>query len=1000
MDWCERFGFQFDPFFDKPLESDSEMEKWLVIQKNMEERITPLIRQMSHMPFLSLIVGDRGVGKSTFMYYSMNLAKKSNYLPVYVGLDHIQLETSRRPTYYVTENLLYGFGARLLDSLHDLKPSFFSENRNSLYNLARYLGLDYQESEGFIPNGKPYHFEFFDVKRYVLVTLNLLKRSKIPILLSIDNLDKVTKQQILEDFFSAPFAQTFFEDLKSGGVSILIAIGPPFSKVRERKSSLKYLSQAVFIDAFSPTQAAELLTKRIKYSNDPAPRNPFEEDAMIAIGLRKKGITRDILTEARNLCLKAHEQGLSTISKEFVDKGITSFSESRIFYKLIDQSEEIKECLLRLCSLAAEPNIDSKQIVSAINDVATGKNITVKGEVLNELIDADIIMSTLREKYRLTDSMVSLLKAVQKSDWNVDRFLDWIFVRDSIRILADGIPGINAKNSIDRFGPIPGVSRPTIRIIVKNAPNIIQTRTLHQKALSQLAEAKMILNNIGTLSWDDIDNVNTYKEISRALTAFLCAFSKLYISCATSRTVRLKSFKSVDLIENVIHHFQEEYNVSFKSFFRFQRLRANMKGLLRGGLSPSHSHIKDAFEDFQEIVTEFTNIWQDISNRFVTLEAPDERHESILKEVSELAMLMGYSIERPEYKRFKIDGGEYYRLGFSKFPIDETSINMVREKRLKNRFNQIKSYFFLSYVKPKTRNKATVKDVLTFLHKCRDLISILDEENAEMPEGWPRYLLVYVSTSGFEAGIQAALKSIVMSPKSEVQILDYFRLKNLKRQLAPARGIPIGAISERELGELWTKDLEQLLRLRLSITKIIREKFEKIVTILLADMKDFTRRTMKGNLESAEAVQKLSDILERNVSTYDGVGANTEGDSFIATFDNPESAALAALKSIKELEQYNKQVKEENRIYVRIGICTGEVLFKVGRPFIGNAVNIAARIMKEAEPNRVVTTDDTQKKISFYRNFEFRSIGKTKLKGIEKPLVMYEIRLKEISDVV
>lgn len=955
MDWCEFFGFRFDPFFDKPLESKSEMERFLIVEKKMEEQVAPLVRQMSHVPFLSLVVGDRGLGKSTFLYYSMKLAEESSCLPVYVGLDYIGLEFSKRPTYDITETIMYEFGARLLDAILTLKPNFFSVNKNLLLSLGRYLGLDYQDLEGFVPSGEPYRFDFFELKRYTLAILNLMKGAEIPVLVAIDNLDKVSKLETLEDFFTAPFAQTFFDDLKRGGVSILLAMSPQFSRVKQRNRRLKYLTQEVHISAISPSQTLELLTKRLTYSNDPPPRNPFEKEAMISIGLIKKGVIRDILTEARNLCLKAYDQKLSSISKKFVDSGLVSFSESRAFYNILDQSEYLRESASRLCKLTTNPDIDFGRVVSAIKNVKAGEGITVPDALLSALIDLDIIRPTVSHKYVLTNSMNALLEAVRKSGWTSDQFFEYISLKDSIRIVVDEIPGIDAKSSIDRFGPIPSVLTPTVDMIIGNTQQTMQTQRLRQEAISELGEARKILGHIGTLTWDDIDNISTFKRLYTALRYFLSAFSKLYISCATSKTVRLKSLKVTDLIENAVHHFQEEFGVSFKSFHRFQRLRANMNGLLRGGFSPSHSDIKAAFKDFEEVLIEFTDLWRGISKKFSRLEVADKQHSLILEEVSKLAMWMGYSIERPEYTRFRIDGEKYYKLGFSDFPLDQASVDIVKEKRLRNRFGQVQSRFIISCANPDSRKKVTVKEVLAFIHKCGDLIDIIDKKS-DMPEGWPRYLLLYISASGFEPGIQAAVKSTVRSPKSRLQILDYRGLNGLKRQFAPMKKLPREAVSEGELDELRKQDLEYLLMLRLHTKRLIREKFEKITTILIADMKGFTTRTMRDKLESAEAVQEMSNILGKNVETYHGVGANTEGDSFIAAFDKPELAVLAALKSIEDLERYNQEVKEENRIYVRIGIDTGEVMFKHGRPFVGNAVNIAARIMKKAEPNQVLTT--------------------------------------------
>ena len=213
-----------------------------------------------------------------------------------------------------------------------------------------------------------------------------------------------------------------------------------------------------------------------------------------------------------------------------------------------------------------------------------------------------------------------------------------------------------------------------------------------------------------------------------------------------------------------------------------------------------------------------------------------------------------------------------------------------------------------------------------------------------------------------------------MHSKSEVRIVDYFGLKGLTNKLKPARRLP-SEISEKDVDEFRKQDLEQLLRIRLHTARIIRKKFQKSKTILLADMKDFTQRTARDVLEAAEAVQKMSDIFQKNVEKYGGLGANTEGDSFIATFDKPEQALLAALKSIEELQGYNQGVSRERQIQVRIGMCVGQVILKREIPFIGNAVNIAARVMKMTEANQVFVTKDLYKEISSFRKFEFESMG-------------------------
>jgi class 3 adenylate cyclase len=264
-----------------------------------------------------------------------------------------------------------------------------------------------------------------------------------------------------------------------------------------------------------------------------------------------------------------------------------------------------------------------------------------------------------------------------------------------------------------------------------------------------------------------------------------------------------------------------------------------------------------------------------------------------------------------------------------------------------------------------------------------------------MAEGFPKYFLLYISPYGFEKGINAVLKTVELPSEAQMMTLDHDGLRRMIQQLKLPRRLPAEGRIEESADALRKKDLEQLLRISLQISQIIHEKYEKNTTVVLADMKDFTKRTEEDRLESAEAVQKMSDILKNNVERYGGWGTNTEGDSFIACFEKPDQAIIAALRSLEEIAEYNNKTSQEKQIYIRIGISSGEILFKSGRPFIGDAVNIAARIMKKAEPNRILVSEYTYKEISAYRGFEFMSKGSEEFKGIKKPLQIYEAKLKK-----
>lgn len=996
MDWCEWFGFAFDPFFDKPLESDKEINDLMIVQERIDQQIQPMIRQIKKVPFLSLISGERGIGKSTLLYYSMFLSRKEKNLSVYVAVDQVQLEFSKKPTYDITRSLMYAFGANLLDSIAKYEEKFLKENMDLLSSLARYLGLKFYESEGFIPSGQPYRLDFFELKRYILAILNRLSNAGIRILLTIDNLDKITKLNILVSFFTAPVAQSLFDELRGGGVSILISVGPQFLSAQKRKKTLSYLSQNIRITALSPTELLELVEKRIKYINDPPPTNPFKKEALIAIAIHKKGITREILKELRIICIKAFEERISTIPESYIKEGFTKLNEPRIIYDLLEKSEALKNAALKLCSLANIPDLKIEKAISDLMAINDGKNLKTNTELLKTLLDLGIIRSTVSGTYVWTNSIQDLFDNIQKNDWKFIDFLNWILVKNSMKVLITGVPGINASQAITKFGPIPAPNKTTVGITINNILQTFPTHTLIQEAMSHLDRATVVINRVGSMTWDNIDNTTVYKDIYWALVDFLQAFSKLYICCGTRLKIRLKSEKYADYIENSIHHFQKEYDISFKSLYCFLRYRANIKGLGIGGFAPSHSDVKTAFNDFELIVNEFTMAWQSISNNFSTLEIPDLQHNEVLNLLKEYSLLMGYPIDHDDLTRFQIDGKKYYNLGFSKFPLNEATIDLVRERSVFNRYDQSRSCFFLALVNPDSKCRAGEKQILAFLQKSKDLVAHINSslEQSKSPKGYPQYLLIYVSANGFEMGVNAIINASELPPQSQILTVTRYQLENMIRMLRLPKRLPSKRL-ETDFSFLWEKDLEQLLRISLQISKTIRKKFEKKRTILLADMKDFTKRTGKDQFESAQAVQKMSDILNNTVEKYGGSGINTEGDSFIAHFEKPEKALIAALKAIKEINDYNIELDENKKIYIRVGISSGEILFKNNRPFIGMAVNIAARIMKEAEPNKIIVSEETYKMISAFRTFNFIDKGKKLFKGLEKPIQIYQAEIKE-----
>ena len=181
----------------------------------------------------------------------------------------------------------------------------------------------------------------------------------------------------------------------------------------------------------------------------------------------------------------------------------------------------------------------------------------------------------------------------------------------------------------------------------------------------------------------------------------------------------------------------------------------------------------------------------------------------------------------------------------------------------------------------------------------------------------------------------------------------------------------------------------------------------KTITALFADLKGSTALIEDLDPEDARAIidpalQLMMDAVHR----YDGYVAQALGDGIFALFgapiaheDHPQRALYAALRMQEEMRSYAEQLREAGGapLQMRVGINTGEVVVRSIRKDdlhtdyvpVGHSTNIAARMEQLANPGSILVTAQTHKLTDGY--FNFRALGKTKVKGAEEPVPIYEV---------
>jgi len=197
--------------------------------------------------------------------------------------------------------------------------------------------------------------------------------------------------------------------------------------------------------------------------------------------------------------------------------------------------------------------------------------------------------------------------------------------------------------------------------------------------------------------------------------------------------------------------------------------------------------------------------------------------------------------------------------------------------------------------------------------------------------------------------------------------------------------------------------VEQVLKGELTIEKGGRVTE---VTMLFSDIRGFT--TMSDGRPPQEIVNTLNEYFEVMVDIlfkYSGTLDKFVGDEIIGLFgapiaidDAPFKAVSCAIAMFQALEEFNRTRAAENQPPLRIGIGvnTGNVITgSIGSTralqytAIGDAMNVASRLVNVASSGEIIISEDTYKHIA--GRVEATQLPPVKVKGKAEELKVYRV---------
>jgi class 3 adenylate cyclase len=171
-----------------------------------------------------------------------------------------------------------------------------------------------------------------------------------------------------------------------------------------------------------------------------------------------------------------------------------------------------------------------------------------------------------------------------------------------------------------------------------------------------------------------------------------------------------------------------------------------------------------------------------------------------------------------------------------------------------------------------------------------------------------------------------------------------------------------------------TRDMAKLLEQRDQLERAVKEKFQRVLTVMFTDLKGSTAiAEAQGDIAVRGMLKRYHDLVTEAVTTNGGTLVKTIGDGSLSHFEDALCACRAAAAVQRGMEEINISKVYKTILLARIGMHTGECLLEKNDVF-GDVVNTAARFEGSANPGEILISEDTydalRDKTEFYTRFD------------------------------
>ena len=164
----------------------------------------------------------------------------------------------------------------------------------------------------------------------------------------------------------------------------------------------------------------------------------------------------------------------------------------------------------------------------------------------------------------------------------------------------------------------------------------------------------------------------------------------------------------------------------------------------------------------------------------------------------------------------------------------------------------------------------------------------------------------------------------------------------------------------------------------------LEERLSRPPSICFADLTGYTQLTEeRGDEAAAQVAGRLATLVTDISRSRGGRPVRWLGDGGMFHFPDPGPAVTAGLDMVERAPAADLPA-------AHVGIHTGPVVFQDGDVY-GRTVNLAARISAHAKAGQVVVSEETVRRCRD-TPLSFEPLGPVDLKGVARPLTLYQAR--------